>query len=222
MRWVICALVSLAFAQDLPLPRAFAPDLRRACAALSVGPATFTRWSGFYFGGQFGYGERQRRFHRRDHPLIAYSAAREHALETDLQPSTWPVLGTATAMRTTLRRLRRLQHAMAGPDPRRRRQLQPHAPFAHNAPSTPIGALTTSADLATPITVSHDRQRSARPISDYGVVARRAPAYVVGNFLPYGFAGSRLGRDINVTSDSIRTANAPTAGACRVPQHDLR
>ena len=58
MRWVFCALVLLglaspAVAADLDL------DVLRGAETvapppLTVGPATFTRWSGFYVGGQIG------------------------------------------------------------------------------------------------------------------------------------------------------------------------
>ena len=63
MRWVICALTALtlaspAFAADLGiLP---GPPTGRAGGSLPVGPATFTRWSGFYFGGQLSDRGRER------------------------------------------------------------------------------------------------------------------------------------------------------------------
>ena len=38
-------------------PRAFADDLDVLRGTESVGPATFRDWTGFYFGGQFGYGD---------------------------------------------------------------------------------------------------------------------------------------------------------------------
>ena len=47
MRWGICAAVLLAL-----VPRAFAGDYDILRGSQPVGPATFTRWSGFYFGGQ--------------------------------------------------------------------------------------------------------------------------------------------------------------------------
>ena len=77
MRRVICALTVLALASP-----AFAADLDLDILRGSqpVGPATFTRWSGFYVGGQIGYGD------------VAFSL-RELALESDDFVSTWPVLG---------------------------------------------------------------------------------------------------------------------------------
>ncbi len=50
MRWVICAVFVLALA-----PSAFADDLDILRGSQTVGPATFTRWSGFYAGGHFTY-----------------------------------------------------------------------------------------------------------------------------------------------------------------------
>jgi hypothetical protein len=56
MRWVGGILVILAMASpalaadyDLPILRG---SSQPAAPVVSVGPATFTRWSGFYFGGK--------------------------------------------------------------------------------------------------------------------------------------------------------------------------
>jgi hypothetical protein len=42
MRWVVCVALLLAL-----VPRAFAGDYDILLGAQPVGPATFTRWSGF-------------------------------------------------------------------------------------------------------------------------------------------------------------------------------
>ena len=89
MRRVICALAALVFASP-----AFAADLDLDILRGSqpVGPATFTRWSGFYLGGQIGYGDANTDFSNATQPLVAFSL-RELALESDDFVSTWPVLG---------------------------------------------------------------------------------------------------------------------------------
>lgn len=51
MRWLLCTAAFLAFA-----PSAFAADYTPP-APVTIGPATFTRWAGFYFGGQIGYSD---------------------------------------------------------------------------------------------------------------------------------------------------------------------
>ena len=61
MRWFICAVAVLAFA-----PSAFAQDFDVLRGSETVGPATFTKWSGFYFGGQIELQQWRRQFHERD------------------------------------------------------------------------------------------------------------------------------------------------------------
>jgi outer membrane immunogenic protein len=90
MRWAISVLAFLAaatpaFAADLDL------DMLRG--SQPVGPATFTRWSGFYFGGQIGFSDANADFSGATAPLVHYSL-RESTLENDDSVSTWPVLGS--------------------------------------------------------------------------------------------------------------------------------
>jgi len=51
MRRVFCALLVLGLASPALADDDY-PFLREG---KTVGPATFTRWSGFYLGGQLGY-----------------------------------------------------------------------------------------------------------------------------------------------------------------------
>src|SRR3974390_2561749 len=62
----------------------------------TVGPATFTRWSGFYFGGQVGYSNGNADFSGATQPGLAF-ALRNTFLENQFQPSRWQVLGTANS-----------------------------------------------------------------------------------------------------------------------------
>ena len=76
MRRVICALTVLALASP-----AFAADLDLDILRGSqpVGPATFTRWSGFYLGGQLSYSDANVDFLQRDTAARALQFARIHA-----------------------------------------------------------------------------------------------------------------------------------------------
>ena len=86
MRWVICAVFVLALA-----PSAFADDLDILRGSQTVGPATFTRWSGFYAGGEYDYSSSNTDFSKATQPLLGYSL-RNLQLEAVAQPSQWPVL----------------------------------------------------------------------------------------------------------------------------------
>ena len=98
MRWVFCALVLLglaspAVAADLDVDVLRGPEIAGA-SALPVGPATFTRWSGFYAGGQFGLSNANADFSNSTQALVAYTL-RDTTLENQQAPSQWPVLGIA-------------------------------------------------------------------------------------------------------------------------------
>ena len=75
MRLVMCALSVSAFA-----PRALADDFDVLRGAQPVAPALFTRWSGFYFGGQVGYSDALADFSGSTQVPVAY-ALRETNLD---------------------------------------------------------------------------------------------------------------------------------------------
>ena len=90
MRWVISVLAVLATASTACAADLDVDVLR---GSQPVGPATFTRWSGFYFGGQIGFSDANADFSGATAPLVHYSL-RESTLENDDSVSTWPVLGS--------------------------------------------------------------------------------------------------------------------------------
>ena len=100
MRWVFCGLFALTLASpaaaadfDIPPPGPAANyDILRGSE--TVGPATFTRWSGFYAGGQIGLSNANADFSDTTQSLVAY-ALRATTLENQQAPSQWPVLGNA-------------------------------------------------------------------------------------------------------------------------------
>ena len=89
MRWVFYTLMVLGLTSP-----AVAADLDVLRGPETVGPATFTRWSGFYVGGQIGVSNANANFGNATQSLLAFSL-RDSLLETDVTPSQWPVLGTA-------------------------------------------------------------------------------------------------------------------------------
>jgi len=196
MRWVfstaiLLGLASPTLAADLDVLR----GSESVAPVVSVGPATFTRWSGFYFGGDFSYNFTQGDFSRATQPLLAFSL-RNLTLEEEVQPSTIPVLGNGAANAFGgggfLGYNTQWQDLIIGVE----------ANYTH----TNLNATATSSPLAGTST-SPSRVFSAGAASynvalfgtgnlhltDYGEARARA-GYVVGNLLPYGFVGVVVGQ----------------------------
>jgi outer membrane immunogenic protein len=208
MRWVICAAVVLAFA-----PSAFADDLDILRGTQTVGPATFPRWSGFYFGGQLNYSSATGEFSKATAPLVGASLA-ELTLESEVAPSQWPVLGNGSTNTTGFGGFvgynTQWQDLVLGIEAN-----YTHSPVNMVATSSPIldrvfvvGSNLDSVNLNGTGTMS---------ITDYGSLRARA-GLIYGNFLPYGFAGVALGRgNYDVTSLVYGQQNALTATAPILP-----
>ena len=87
MRWVFCNLFALILASpaaaadfDIPPPGPAANyDILRGSE--TIGPATFTRWSGFYAGGQIGLSNGNADFSDAARPWLAYASASNHPAE---------------------------------------------------------------------------------------------------------------------------------------------
>jgi len=193
MRWVISVLAVLATAStacaaDLDL------DVMRG--SQPVGPATFTRWSGFYFGGQIGFSAAYLDFSGATAPLVHYSL-RESTLEADDSVSTWPVLGNggsdAVGYGGFVGYNTQWQDAVLGLEG----NYTHTASIARSAPSAPIARMVTAGSNTYSVNLTG---AGALEITDYASLRARA-GWALGNFLPYGFAGLALGRaNYNVTS----------------------
>jgi outer membrane immunogenic protein len=190
MRWVICALVVLM----LP-PGARAADLDALRGSQTVGPAYFTNWSGFYFGGQFSYGNGNANFSNATQPLIAFSL-RELALENEQAPSMWPVLGRTGADATGYGGF--AGYNMQWQDLVLGTELNyTHSSLTMTSPTSPIARMTSANGNTYDVTVVGT---GTLHVTDFGELRARA-GWMFGNFLPYGFAGLVLGRgDYSVTS----------------------
>ena len=80
MRWLFCILMlfgmtssALAADYDLPILRG---SSQPPAPVVTVGPATFTRWSGLYFGGDVSYNAATGDFATATGPLVALRLAR--------------------------------------------------------------------------------------------------------------------------------------------------
>jgi opacity protein-like surface antigen len=209
---VVLALVSPAYAEDFPYPPV--PTLPPASPvpppALTVGPATFTRWSGFYVGGQFGMSNGNADFRGSTEPGLSY-ALRETALENEFAPDYWQLLGVANNSAPSygvfLGYNTQWQDLVLGVEANLN-----HSNFTLNAPSTPIGPLITAADtLGYTHSVTGSASGSVTNL-DFATLRARA-GYIVGSFMPYGFGGVALGlANVSVAAtihDDQCTSTAP-------------
>ncbi|HUC48040.1 MAG TPA: outer membrane beta-barrel protein [Xanthobacteraceae bacterium] len=191
MRRVICAAFALMLAPSALLaPRAYAADLDMDTlrGPLTVGPAAFTRWSGFYAGGQLDYSSGNVDFSHATQPLVSYTL-RNTTLEEQEQPSQWSALGNGSAQHTGF-------GAFAGYNTQWQDLIlgiegnYTHAPISAVASSNPISRIVTAGGIPYAVTISGS---GSVQLTDFGSVRARM-GYVLGNFLPYGFVGLALGR----------------------------
>ncbi len=95
MRWVLCLAMVLGMASpalaadyDVPILRGSEP----VAPVVTVGPATFTRWSGFYAGGDLSYNNATADFSSGTAPLVIL-ALQGTVVEQQFTPSQLQLLG---------------------------------------------------------------------------------------------------------------------------------
>jgi opacity protein-like surface antigen len=212
LRWIIAAAVILAFAPSVfaadlaPPSSVFAADVAPPPSWLPAGPALFTRWSGFYAGGNVSYSSATAEFAKATQPLVASSLV-ETTLEALIQPSNFPVLGTASSSASGF-------GGFAGYNTQwQDLVLSLEADYTHS----PVNVVSSSSPILDRVfTVGSDLDSvslsgtGSLSVTDYGSLRARA-GWVVDNFLPYGFAGVALGRgDYAVTSLIFGQQNSAT------------
>lgn len=190
MRWLVCALVVLGFA-----PRAFAADLDVLRGDKSVGPATFTNWTGFYAGGEWGYTNDTTDFSHATNSLVAYSL-RDLTLEEDDNVSSWSVLGNASTTTTT-------PSGFVGYNTQWESLIlgleadYTYASASTVATSSPISREVSAGGNTYDVAVEGS---ASVHVVDYASLRARA-GWILNNFLPYGFVGFVVGRgDVTRTS----------------------
>jgi len=205
MRWVLGSVVVLALT-----PSAFAQDLSILRGSQSVGPATFTRWSGFYFGAQTGYSSAGGDFSKATGSLLGYSL-RGLTLEADDSPSSIPILSNANSNATGFGGFvgynTQWQDLVLGLEAN-----YTHSPFTLVSSASPISNHVYGVGSA--LVSVYLQGTGSMEITDYGSLRARA-GWVVGNyFMPYGFAGIALGRgNYAVTSLAFGQQSSPPSPA---------
>jgi outer membrane immunogenic protein len=207
MRRVICAAFALTLAPSALLaPRAFAADLDMDTlrGPLTVGPAAFTRWEGFYAGGQASFSSGNTDFSKATQPLLA-NGGQQLALVNLAHVDQWTPLNsnanaTATGFGGFVGYNTQWQDLILGIEAN-----YTHAPFTTVATNTRINRVLSVAGDVDSVNVSGSGSLS---ITDFGSLRARF-GYVINNFLPYGFAGLALGRgSYSITADASGQQNS--------------
>lgn len=206
MRWIVCALAVLGFA-----PSAFAGDFDVLRGMEPVAPASFNNWSGFYVGGQIGYGSASGDFSNATSSIISY-ALRDTALESSFGPSAWPILGSADGRQMMYggfvgynTQWQDLVLSIEG------NYAESH--FSMSAPSSPIARLTPADSNGNTWLVNLTGTGSVSDMT-YGTLRGRA-GLIVGSFMPYGFVGLAFGEaNVSISATAFGEENPPASGAC--------
>jgi outer membrane immunogenic protein len=166
-----------------------------AAPVVTVGPATFTRWSGFYFGADASVSSSHADFSTATRPLV-HSSLQFTTVETSDRPSDFQVLGSGSAVTpgggVFLGYNTQWQDLILGVE-----ATYTHTNLNMTPPSTSVGRVFQD----TGVTVQVDGSGNLN-LTDYGTARGRA-GYVIGNFLPYAFIGMAVGRasySVNTTT----------------------
>ena len=198
---LIVGLLSPAFAgdYDLPILRG-SQSLAPVAPVTTVGPATFTRWSGFYFGGAFSYGSAHSDFSTASQPLVHFSLQHTTVEDQD-QPSDFVVLGKGSGIAAGVGGFLgyniQWQDLTTGIE-----ATYTYTNLNTTAPSTPIARIFPAINTQAAVSANGHLD-----LIDYTEVRARA-GYVVGNLLPYGFIGVAMGRanySVSATTDVTQT-----------------
>jgi outer membrane immunogenic protein len=205
--FAIFAAVTPAFAEEFPSPPI--PSIEPvAPASLVVGPATFTRWSGFYLGGDFNYTSALGQFSNATQPLVAL-ALQDTVVQQQYAPSQLATLGqgaaTAFGYGGFLGYNAQWQDVITGIE----------ATYTHTSLSVSSSSPGIVSRLFTPpaggvTSVSVGPSAGRFDLTDYGELRGRA-GYVFGNLLPYGFVGVVVGMgDYSVSTNVYATCTSAT------------
>ena len=190
------------------------PTLRGSSPFVPQAPQ-YTRWSGFYVGGQAGYGIAHMDYSGATASLISF-ALRELALENEARPSEWQVLGSADNTGKSFGGFfgynSQWDDVIVGIDLHYNR-----SDYFSTAPIDPLSRRTSAGGNNYAVTVTGD---ASMRITDFGA-ARLRGGWIVGNFLPYATVGFAVGRADVARSATVSGAENPPVGYPTVPCNPL-
>ena len=197
MRWMFYMLLILGMASpalaadyDLPILRG---SSQPPAPVVTVGPATFTRWSGFYVGGDVSYNNANVDFTNATAPLITL-ALQGTLVEQQFTPSQLQAIGRGSSSAlgggAFLGYNTQWQDLILGVE----------ANYTHtnlratasNTASSGVIARSFGSPVGNVTAIKISNPTALFDLTDYGETRFRA-GYVVGNLLPYGFVGLVVG-----------------------------
>ena len=188
---VLCAPLSPASAADYDLP-ILRGSTQPPAPVLSVGPATFTRWSGFYFGGDFSFNNGTSDFSSATAPGVEF-ALQNTVVQQTFTPSQLSLLGkgagNAFGGGAFLGYNTQWQDLVLGVEGN---YIHTSVNTAATTPSTFQIARAFNPPAGNVTSISLSKASGSLSLTDYGEARFRA-GYVVGNFLPYAFVGMAVG-----------------------------
>ncbi len=191
---LMAAMASPALASDYDLP--YVPVLRGSvqppAPLYSVGPATFTRWSGFYFGGDLSFNDGTTDFSSATAPRIEY-ALQNTVVQHIFTPSQLCLLGNGAGNAfgggAFLGYNTQWQDLVLGVEGN---YTHTSVNTAASTPSNFQMAREFNPPSGNVNSISLSKAAGSLSLTDYGEARVRA-GYVLGNFLPYGFVGMVAG-----------------------------
>ena len=197
----LLASISSAGAADYELP-----TLRGAEPVVPPPRACCRPWGGFYVGGQVGYGVASMDFATSTTDLVAHML-RELALEAQVRPSDWQVLGKADVGSGSYGFF--MGYNIEWENLILAFELNySRTNFFADAPVSPIGRVVSAGGNTYALTLTGG---ASMRITDMATVRARA-GFEIGNFLPYFMIGAAAGRaDLARTATAFGTETIPGA-----------
>jgi outer membrane immunogenic protein len=205
MRRSLVALCLLAFMTPTQAQEFDVPTLRGSSPFIPAAPK-YTRWAGFYVGGQVGQSSTEMNFAGATEELVSF-LLRNSSLEREQRPSEWATLGKATPSGVSYGAFVgynvQFSDVVFGIDLHYNRANN----FKGQAPVTPITRVVSAGGNVYNVTVEGN---ASMHITDYGAARLRA-GWILGNFLPFGTVGFAVGRaDITRSAHVFGVENPAT------------
>lgn len=204
MRWVVCAVVVLGLVRP-----ASAADLDILRGSQSVGLATYTNWTGFYVGGQWGYSDGAANFNNASAPPIRGELP---GTTVEIPNPILPALGiadhTAMSYGGFLGYNSQWQNLVLGIEGNFN-----HTTFSLHAPTGQPVIRGLSDGAGNNYTAVFSTTGAMSNLSYFELRGRAG--LILGSFLPYGFVGPVIGiADVNLSTNLVATCKPGSTAAC--------